>query len=231
MCDMSEPVPAPRRGRPAVTSREQILAAARRIIEREGWRRLTLRRLSAELGVGTTTLYHHVRDREDLLIQLLNEDATQTLAGVELPEDPRERIVTAMVAAHDALAGTPWATEVLTVDGFLPRLGEPARRLVDAVLAAAVELGCTQEQAVDLFRTAWYLTVGELLVRARSSELSQDAGRRTEWAREAFTDPRMPQLAAIGERWVELATRDTFRLGLTALVDGMLRQFTGSEAR
>lgn len=228
---MSEATPTPRRGRPAVTSRAQILAAARRIIDREGWRRLTLRRLAAELGVGTTTLYHHVRDREDLLIQLLNEDATAKLAAVELPEDPRDRIVTAMVAAHDALGETPWAAEVLTVDGFLPRLGEPARRLVDAVLSAAVELGCTQEQAVDLFRTAWYLTAGELLVRARSGELSQDAERRTDWAREAFADPRMPALAAIGERWVELATRDTFRLGLTALVDGMLRELAGSEAR
>lgn len=228
---MTEATPTPRRGRPAVTSQARILAAARRIIDREGWRRLTLRRLAAELGVGTTTLYHHVRDREDLLIQLLNEDAAQSLAEVELPENPRERIITAMVAVHDALAETPWAAEVLTVDGFLPRLGEPALRVVEAVLSAAVELGRTQEQAVDLFRTAWYLTVGELLVRARSGELSQDAERRADWARETFADPRMPQLAAIGARWPELAARDTFRVGLAALVDGMLPGSSRETAR
>ena len=231
MNDMSEATSTPRRGRPAVTSRARILTAARRIIDREGWRRLTLRRLSSELGVGTTTLYHHVRDREDLLVQLLNEDAARTLTEVELPADPRDRIVTAMGAVHDALAETPWAAEVLTVDGFLPRMGEPALRVVDAVLSAAVELGCTQEQAVDLFRTAWYLTAGELLVRSRSGELSQDAQRRADWSRETFADPRMPQLAAIGERWPELAARDTFRAGLTALIDGMLAGSAGESAR
>jgi AcrR family transcriptional regulator len=62
---------AKRTGRPTVTSRKQILAAAQSVIEVEGWQRLTLRRLAAELGIGTTTLYHHVRDREDLLVQLL----------------------------------------------------------------------------------------------------------------------------------------------------------------
>jgi len=221
--------PSPRRGRPAVTSREQILAAARRIIESEGWRRLTVRRLASELGVGTTTLYHHVRDREDLLVQLLNEDAARTLAELELPADPRERILAAMLAAHDALAATPWAAEVLTVDGFLPRLGAPARRLAEAVVSGAVKLGCSQEQGVDLFRSAWYLTAGELLVRARSRELSQDATVRADWARETFADPTTPQLAEIGERWPELAERDTFRAALSALVDGMLRAFATSQ--
>ena len=67
---MTEATPTPRRGRPAVTSRARILAAARRIIDREGWRRLTLRRLAAELDVGTTTLYHHVRDRERVCVRV-----------------------------------------------------------------------------------------------------------------------------------------------------------------
>ncbi len=60
----------PRTGRPPVTSRTQIMTAARRLIDRDGWEKLTLRRLAAELGIGTTTLYHHVRDKEDLMVLL-----------------------------------------------------------------------------------------------------------------------------------------------------------------
>lgn len=225
MDGVTEETPS-RRGRPAVTSRAQILAAARRIIDDDGWDKLTLRRLAKDLGIGTTTLYHHVRDREDLLILLVNEHATQGLGSVDPPADPRERIVEAMVAVHDTLAAWPWTAEVLTVDGFLARLGDPALRMVEAVLAAAVELGCTQEQAVTVFRTAWYYTAGELLVRTRSRDRSEDPAQREARFRETFADPRMPQLAAIGERWPELATQDTFRPGLIALVDGLLAQAT-----
>lgn len=35
---------------------------------------------------------------------------------------------------------------------------------------------------------------------------------------------RFPSLSAIGERWPELAERDTFARGLRAFVDGMLAQ-------
>src|SRR5579875_1528408 len=74
----AEAVPKPtsahgRTGRPPVTSRPEILAAARRLIDRDGWEKLSVRRLAAELGIGTTTLYHHLRDKEDLLLLLLNE--------------------------------------------------------------------------------------------------------------------------------------------------------------
>jgi len=44
----------------------QILAAARRLIDRDGWDNLTIRRLAAETCIGAT-MYHHVRDKDDLL--------------------------------------------------------------------------------------------------------------------------------------------------------------------
>ncbi|GAA1183548.1 TetR/AcrR family transcriptional regulator [Ornithinimicrobium humiphilum] len=220
---------APRRGRPPVTSRAAILAAARRVVDAEGWDRLTLRRLAAELGVGTTTLYHHVRDREDLLLQLLDEHVERALGAVELPEDPRERILVALVAIHDALDDWPRAAEVLTVDGFLARVGGPALRMVEAVVGAAVDLGCTPEQAVSLFRASWFYTVGELLVRTRSRERSEAPERRAELFAEAFARPETPHLAAVGPRWPEIAGRDGYRAGLEALVDGTLLRLPAAD--
>lgn len=214
-----------RTGRPPATSRAQILAAARQIIERDGWEKLTVRRLAAELGIGTTTLYHHVRDREDLLVQLLNEHADQTLRP-ELPGEPRDRIIAAAVAIHDSLAGRPWAAEILTTDGFLGRLGESALRVVEAIVAGAIDYGCTPAQAVDVFRGIWYYTVGEILVRAHS------AGRRADDERPADRDTffsgldksQLPNLAALGDQWPALAARDTYPQVLQAFVDGLLAQ-------
>ncbi len=216
-----------RTGRPPATSREQILTAARQVIDRDGWEKLTVRRLAAELGIGTTTLYHHVRDREDLLVLLLNEHADRTLRP-GLPADPRERIVVAATAIHDSLADRPWTAEILTTDGFLGRLGDSALWMVETVVASAIDLGCTPDQAVDVFRGLWYYTVGEILVRAHSSR--RRAAGEPPVAGGAFfgaLDPgRLPRLAAVGDRWPALAARDTYVPMLRAFTDGLLAQAT-----
>jgi AcrR family transcriptional regulator len=228
------PVPSPgashgRTGRPPVTSRPEILAAARRLIDRDGWEKLTIRRLAAELDIGPTTLYHHVRDREDLLIQLINEHADQTLRP-DLPSEPRDRIVTAATAIHDSLARWPWAAEVLTTDGFLGRVGDSAHWMVETIVAGAIDYGCTPEQGADIFRSIWYYTVGEILVRAHSAARRADGERPT--GRDHFFDnldaSRMPRLAAIGDQWPALAARDTYPQGLRAFVDGLLTQATSA---
>jgi AcrR family transcriptional regulator len=220
--------PRGRTGRPPRTSRAQILAAARDIIDRDGWEKLTIRRLATELGVGATTLYNHVLDREDLLIQLLNEHADHTL-DADLPSAPRDRIIAAATAIHDSLAAWPWAAEVLTVDGLLGRLGDSALRMVETVLAGAIDCGCTPKQAVEIFRNLWYYTAGEILVRARSEH---------SWATEvpptdldnffSNLDAHMPRLAEVGNQWPALAAHDTYPQGLRAFVDGLLTQATSS---
>lgn len=222
--------PRGRTGRPPVTTRAQILAAARTIVDRDGWEKLTVRRLAAELGIGGTTLYHHVRDREDLLIQLLNEHAEQTLPA-DLPKSPKERMIAAAIAIHDSLAAWPWAAEVLTSDGFLGRLGESAVSMVEAIVAGAVDCGCSIEQSVDIFRSIWYYTVGEILVRAHSARGRSDRPRVA--VGDTFfrgIDPdRLPHLAAIGDQWPTLAARDIYAQGLRAFVDGLLDQATSTK--
>ncbi|MET8469360.1 TetR/AcrR family transcriptional regulator [Streptomyces sp. NPDC006422] len=215
--------PRSRTGRPPATSRSEIITATRRVIERDGWEKLTVRRLAAELGIGATTLYRHVQDREDLLVHLLNHHAEQA-PPLELPEDPRERVVAAATAIHDFLKAWPWAAEVLTTDGFLARLGEPALGMVEAVVAGAEDSGCTQEEAVHVFRSIWYYTVGEILVRSRSARPDSDRDRPLHGTPDftGFDADRLPRLAAINEQWPALSARDTFPEGLRAFVDGLL---------
>jgi AcrR family transcriptional regulator len=210
-----------------VTSRAQILAAARQLIDRDGWEKLTIRRLAAEMGIGATTLYHHVRDKEDLLLLLLNEYVDQ-VAQPDLPSKPRDRIIAAATAMHDALAAWAWAAEVLTADGFVGLLDESALWMVETIVAGAIDYGCTPVQAVDVFRSIWYYTVGEILVRARSARRRTVDERPTH--RDAFLASRdasqIPRLAALGDQWPMLAARDTYPQALRAFVDGLLAQAT-----
>lgn len=208
-----------RTGRPPRTSRAEILDAARRLIDRDGWEKLTIRRLAAEADVGATTLYHHIRDKEDLLLQLLNHHAKQ-LEQPPLPAEPRERVLVAATAMHDALAGWPWAAEVLTTDGFVGLLDESALWMVEAIVGGARDLGRSPEEAVDLFRVVWYFTVGEILVRARTADRKAAGGLPP--SRAVFDAGVVPHLAAIGPRWRDLSVRDTYPQGLRALVDAYL---------
>jgi AcrR family transcriptional regulator len=213
-----------RTGRPPVTSRAQILAAARQLIDRDGWEKLTIRRLATEVGMGATTLYHHVRDKEDLLLLLLNEYVGQ-VPRPDLPRKPQDRVIAAATAMHDALAAWPWAAEIVTADGFVGLLGEPALWMVETIVAGAIDDGCTPAQAVDVFRGIWYYTVGEILVRAHSARRRADAERP--WRDidfSSFDASRLPRLAALGEQWPVLAARDTYPQGLRALVGGLLAQ-------
>jgi AcrR family transcriptional regulator len=226
------PRPSPQRGRtgrPPVTSRAQILAAARRFIDRDGWDKLTIRRLAAELGIGAMTLYHHVQDKEALLLLLIHEYADQ-IPHPELPSEPRDRIITAASTMHDALANWPWVAEVLTTDGFIARLGDSARWLVETIVAAAIDCGCTPAQAVYVFRSIWYYTVGEILVRANTARRRTDDERPTD--RDAFfgslDESQLPRLAALGNQWPMLAALDTYPRGLRAFVDGLLAQATSA---
>jgi AcrR family transcriptional regulator len=208
-----------------MTSRAEILTAARRLIDRQGWEKVTVRGLAAEIGVGSTTLYNHVRNKDDLLFLLIHEYAEQ-IPHPDLPTDPRERIVAAASAIHDALAAWPWAAEVLTTPGFITKLGDSALWLVDTIVAGAIDHGCTPAQAVFLFRSIWYYMVGEILIRVHSAY---------KWAEEEHLPgadesagglgfSHLPHLAEIGEQWGKLAWQDTFPQGLRAFVDGLLAQ-------
>jgi AcrR family transcriptional regulator len=198
------------------------VAAARRLIDRDGWDRLTVRRLAAELGIGSTTLYHHVRDKEDLLLLMLNEYIGR-IPRPDLPADPTERIVAVAVAARDALAAWPWAVEVLTVDGFMGRVDDEARWFVEVILAAAVESGCDHEQAVLLFRHVWYYTVGEVLVRSRSRGSRRPDGRPADPGFQArLHESGLPQVAAVADSWSVVAGRDTYADGIRGLVRGVM---------
>lgn len=223
--DVPVPRPSGRTGRPPLTSREEILTAALALIERDGWEKLTIRRLAAALGVGATTLYHHVRDKEDLLVQVLDHYAKQ-IPRSELPADPRDRIVAAATVMHDELARRPWAVDLLTADDLM---GESALWMVEAILGGARDCGCTPEEAVDLYRHVWYYTVGELLVRAHSHRRRANDDRPT-YRDTVFTTldaGRLPHISAVADRWPTLTARNTYPEGLQAFVDGLLARFTG----
>ncbi|MFI9633175.1 TetR/AcrR family transcriptional regulator [Nocardia sp. NPDC051929] len=209
-----------RTGRPARISRAEILAAANSVIDAEGVAKLTMRRLATELGCTPMALYHHVRDKEDLLRLLLNEYADQ-VAWPDLPEEPRERVRVAARAMHDVLAARPWIVEILTADDLL---GVSALWVSESIVDGFVAGGLPLDRAAQAYRVIWHYTAGDLIVRARSARRA--AEDRPTFRAQVFADldaDSFPRLAALGSDYLSLAAQDTYDLGLDALIDGLLR--------
>ncbi|MFD7685385.1 TetR/AcrR family transcriptional regulator [Streptomyces sp. NPDC059781] len=214
---------APRRtlGRPPRISREEIIGTARRIVEEGGVDRLTMRRLATEVGSTPMALYHHVRDKEELLVLLLDDYAARTLRRPELPPDPRERVVVAATSIHEALAACPWIVEVLTADDLL---STSALWFVEQIVDGLVGCGLSLDRAVHGYRAIWYYTAGEIVVRTTAARRRADDDRAT-YREQVFADldpGELPRLTQAADRWAPLTAEDTYQDGLRALVDGLL---------
>ncbi|MGM9469229.1 TetR/AcrR family transcriptional regulator [Streptomyces murinus] len=196
------------------------MGAARRIVAEEGVERLTMRRLATEIGSTPMALYHHVRDKEELLVLLLDDHAARTLRRTGMPAEPRERIVTAAAAIHRALADCPWIVEVLTADDLM---SAAALWFVEQIVDGFVACGLTHERAVHGYRAIWYYTAGEIVVRTAADRRRADDDRPTR-REQVFTDlapGELPRLAELAEAWGPLTAEDTYLDGLRALVGGL----------
>ncbi len=88
-------------------SRPQVLAAGVVLADRDGLAALSMRHLSAELGVVPMALYKHVADKDDLvagMIDLVVAGYATPPPGLEWREGVRQRVL----AARDALLEHPW---------------------------------------------------------------------------------------------------------------------------
>jgi AcrR family transcriptional regulator len=127
--------------RQARISRADVLDATLTIAEQHGLQAVSMRSVAARLGVTPMALYHHVRDKEDLLDGLVE----RLLAELPIPDPglPWDERLRAMAASlRETAARHP--------DAFLMLLRRPAttpgaRRARDATYAALADAGVPDE--------------------------------------------------------------------------------------
>jgi AcrR family transcriptional regulator len=110
--------PEPSTRRPAHT-RDGIARAAIRIADSEGFAALSMRRVAAELGAGTMTLYHYVRTKDDLYALVDNAVMGELLIGPdELPEGWRAGMREIAHRTRSVFVRHPWVVDMpRNVDG------------------------------------------------------------------------------------------------------------------
>jgi AcrR family transcriptional regulator len=211
--------PPTRAGRPPKLSRDAILTAARTIIERDGIDALTMRRIAEELDSSAMAIYRHVRDKDQLLVLLLDRLAAE-VPRPRFPREPRARLVKACRAMRDGLAEYPWVVDVLAQGDLI---APSILWLIEEIVAGFVDCGLSEADAADGYRVVWQFTVGELIVRRGVDRLAQLG--RPPYVLEVLTSvdrERLPTLAALAAHWAGARERDSYDVGIKALIDGLI---------
>lgn len=160
---------AARTGRRTGLDRDDVIAAALDLVEREGPGALTMRRLATELDVGTPTIYWHVANRDELVAEVIRLQSQRLAAegGEVRGSSPRARVFEAAwriwSSAVEHRATTSLAHETGTSAILLHPLEE---RLVQELEAAGLE----GEAAADACRAIVVAVGGSLLMALRPVE-------------------------------------------------------------
>jgi AcrR family transcriptional regulator len=133
--------------RPRFT-RDEIAEAALRIADTEGFEALSMRRLAAELGAGTMTLYHYIRTKDELLTLLNDAVMAEVVVPPELgiPGDWRAALTLIADRTRASFQAHPWVFDI-TDD---PPIGPSFVRHFDQTMQAVAGLGLPFAERLDI---------------------------------------------------------------------------------
>jgi AcrR family transcriptional regulator len=200
-------------------SRDEIAAAALRIVDESGVSALSMRSLAAALGTGPMTMYNYVADKEGLE-ELVVAAVVAAIAIPDATDDWRRdvhAVATTMwhgVRAHPAAIPLVLTRRMASATGFA---------IADALVAALGRAGLEDRDRLAAFHAVLALVVGAAqaqlagpLTRADSADASEIAARIGTVAGEEF-----PHIRALSEVAVRTSVEDDFDGGLEMLLDGI----------
>ncbi len=212
---------------PHPLSRERIIAAATKVADSEGLAALSMRRVAAELGTATMSLYRHVRNKDELLTLMVEA----TFAGSPLPSrgsDPRATLEALCRLQWTCYQRHPWLAQWVSMSR--PQLVPSAMAHTELAMAVLADLGLAVNERLHMAVTLANYVRGTA-VNLEPEVLAQlDTGLTSdEWM--ASQDSVMTEIVATHDfpMFAELAadpaldlTLDSlFEFGLARLLDGL----------
>ena len=167
----------PGRGPRPSHSREQIAAAAIRIADAEGLDAVTMRRLAAEIGCGTMTLYRYVPTKDHLLDLMI--DATE--GEVVFPDVPagdwRAGLRAVAWMQRDRLLRHPW---LASLEAGRPAFGPNSLRNLEQGFGMLDGLELDIDQILVLVSTLLAFVRGEAIAELAEQEAQRRTGLNTQ---------------------------------------------------
>jgi len=221
---------APARRARGSLSPEQILDEARRIVERDGLRQLSMPVLAKHLRSGVTSIYWYFRSKDELVEALTDRVFREMYKGLPPIGDRAwdEEMFDYFLAFRDLIDETPVYREV-----FVHRLrlffGRSAvapsvlRRLEDG-LAVLVHAGLAPEQAVGAYIALTNYACGFVILEHGFA--AQDGPDEPVNNLASLAPDDFPILSRLGDVAAVIAIDDNhFRLGLRLVLEGIATEY------
>jgi len=158
------PLVSPRRERRREARRQDLLEKAAEVFAEVGYEAATLEAVAERVDLAQASLYHYVRNKEDLLAQILLDLVARieaTLAEADTGDDPLLRLRTLCRLQVSVICTDP-AGRLLARHGDLrERAAELAhtggryRHMIETIIADGITAGAFRPVEVDIF--AWTL--------------------------------------------------------------------------
>jgi AcrR family transcriptional regulator len=193
-----------------------------RLADEEGFDAVTMRRVAAELGFGTMSLYWYVQNRDELLDLMFDELIAEQLLPEPLPSGWREGLAAIAHANRGLHLRHPWLSSHM---GMRPSVGPNLLRHLEQSLAVTTELVPYLGLRTAAIRTVDEYVIGYVL--ATNVGPSEQATVE-DWVADmiptirAMVDPEtMPNVVAALEDDMGMWSGDHFHVGLDLVLDGI----------
>jgi AcrR family transcriptional regulator len=154
-------------------TRDELAATAMRIADQDGFDAVSMRRLAQELGVGTMSLYHYVRNKDELL-SLLNDEMMGEVVlppGTQLPEGWRDALRIIANRSRASLLRHPWILDI----GVDPPIGPNSVRHFDETLQAVSSIDLPLGDRLDVASSIDEFVFGFCLMERMNEHAANEA--------------------------------------------------------
>ncbi|MFH9954019.1 TetR/AcrR family transcriptional regulator C-terminal domain-containing protein [Streptomyces roseolus] len=205
----------------------RIVAAAVAVADAEGLGAVSMRRVAAELGVATMSLYRHVADKDDLLVRMMDAAIGERPLPADPPPGWREPLAVAARQLWGLFRAHPWLAPAMSLTR--PQLITSAMVYSEWVLGCLSGHGLDDQAAFTAHLTLLNYIRGLALNMETEREAEAQSGLDSEeWMdaqepafRATLEGGRYPALARLARAGYDFDLDGLFEFGLQRLLDGL----------
>jgi AcrR family transcriptional regulator len=201
-----------------------IVDEALALLDAEGLEGFSMRKLAARLGVEAMSIYHHLPNRQAILVAVADRIVGEIRP---LPNDPpwRMRLERFAGDAYQVFMAHPAMVTILATEIADPT-DPQSLAVVDSVMATLEEAGFTPVECVTIFHAMTAIVFGFALTHsrgiARPGARIADDRTDTAVAIRAYA-AEVPHIVAMLPAFAAVPPGDDFRLALRFFLDGLER--------
>lgn len=192
-------------------SKDLILQAALEIIDQEGMDALSLRKIAAQLGVSTMSLYRHYRNKAEIEVDIVDHVVGDYDVTDHAETDWANWIHATYAHMREGLCAHPGLMALLDNASLNAAYqGSNALEVMETILSRLHEAGLEAKPAAQLFHTLMSFMIGSVILmnqpaRRAISGRSEDVDEETRMLKLAFEMVPLRQFPNIAEMAPHLA--------------------------